>query len=156
MATISGGSRRPSSSRTLRAASTSGTQAPVTGSYERGIGDGIDLVDDAYASKSVGIYRPPKEQGPQQIHFTLSRDGHQVATAQLEQRAIGEGVREVKVTGVIHGVLFVPAGKGPFPGVLVLGGSEEEFRAAAPRGWRHADSPHSHWPTFIMRTCRSN
>jgi dienelactone hydrolase len=99
------------------------TQAPVAGSYQVVSAMGL-IWSMKPASKGVGLYRPPKEQGPQQIHFALSRDGHAVATAQLEQRAMGEGVREVKVTGVIHGVLFVPAGSGPFPGVLVLGGSE--------------------------------
>lgn len=99
------------------------TQAPVAGSYQVASAMGL-IWSMKPASKGVGLYRPPKEQGPQQIHFTLSRDGHAVATAQLEQRAMGEGVREVKVTGVIHGVLFVPAGSGPFPGVLVVGGSE--------------------------------
>jgi len=99
------------------------TQAPVTGSYEVVSAMGL-IWSMTPASKGVGIYRPPKDQGPQQIHFKLLRDGQTIATAQLEQRTMGEGVREVKVTGVIHGVLFVPAGNGPFPGVLVLGGSE--------------------------------
>jgi len=98
-------------------------QAPVTGSYKVASAMGL-IWSMTPVTKGAGLYRPPKDQGPQQIHFTLLKDGQAIATAQLEQRTIGEGVREVKITGVIHGVLLVPAGKGPFPGVLVLGGSE--------------------------------
>jgi hypothetical protein len=66
-------------------------------------------------SKGVTIYRPPEGFEPQKIDFQLVRGGTTIAAAQLEQDAVAEGVRQVKVTGQLHGILFVPPGPGPFP-----------------------------------------
>jgi dienelactone hydrolase len=37
---------------------------------------------------------------------------------------IAEGVRQIKLQGQLHGMLFLPNTSGPHPGVLVVGGSE--------------------------------
>jgi dienelactone hydrolase len=52
------------------------------------------------------------------------RNGQQLATAQMEQLGVAEGVRQIKVEGQLHGVLFLPNTKERRPGVLVVGGSE--------------------------------
>jgi dienelactone hydrolase len=66
----------------------------------------------------------PRDQAAQIIEFRLITGGKQVASAQLERRAVAEGVRQIKIKGQLHGVLFLPAGNEPHPGVLVVGGSE--------------------------------
>ena len=76
------------------------------------------------AAKEVNTYQGPKQLGPQIIHFKLDRNGVTAATAEFEELSIADGVKRVEVKGVLHGFLFEPAGDGPFPGVLVVGGSE--------------------------------
>jgi dienelactone hydrolase len=76
------------------------------------------------AAKHVAAYRSPRDLSPQVVDFQLIDKGQQIATAQFEQLRIADGVRSINVDGQIHGVLFVPAGAGAHPGVLVVGGSE--------------------------------
>jgi dienelactone hydrolase len=53
------------------------------------------------------------------------RKNARLASAQLEQASIGEGVRRLAVREAgLRGTLFLPAAKESRPGVLVLGGSE--------------------------------
>jgi dienelactone hydrolase len=99
------------------------TQAPVKGSYKGVSGMGL-IWSMMPAGKGVTVYRPPREPEPQKIDFQLVRDGKTVATAQLEQDPIAVGVRQMGLTGQLHGVVFWPAEGGPHPAVLVLGGSE--------------------------------
>ena len=73
---------------------------------------------------NVHAYRPPLKSGVQTINFHLMQNGKPVATAQLEQAFLPDGVHEVKLTGALHGFLFLPDAPGPHPGVLVVGGSE--------------------------------
>ena len=98
-------------------------QAPMSGSYHE-----ISAMGPIWsmkpAGKGGGAYRPPPELGSQIIRFQLLRGDAVIATAQLQQDALAEGTRQIKVEGQLHGVLFVPAGSGTHPGVLVLGGSE--------------------------------
>jgi len=54
----------------------------------------------------------------------LERKSGNVATAELEQISIADGVRRIDLKGALHGALFEPTATGPHPGVLVLGGSE--------------------------------
>ena len=75
-------------------------------------------------SKETGIYRSAKDLAPQLIDFRLLAEGKQIAGAQFQQLFAAEGVHSEKVSGQIFGEFFVPAGAGPYPGVLVVGGSE--------------------------------
>jgi dienelactone hydrolase len=75
-------------------------------------------------AKDVHSYHAPRGTSVQVIHFHLVQDGKPTASAQLEQSFLREGVRQVKLTGVLHGVLFLPETPGLHPGVLVVGGSE--------------------------------
>jgi dienelactone hydrolase len=99
------------------------TQAPVKGSYKGVSGMGL-IWSMMPAGKGITVYRPPREPVPQKVDFQLVRDGKTVATAQFEQEPVAAGVRQVSLTGQLHGAVFWPAGGGPHPGVLVLGGSE--------------------------------
>jgi dienelactone hydrolase len=74
--------------------------------------------------KHVASYQFPNNEAPQVIDFALLRQGHQVATAQLEQLAVANDLRITILRGHLHGMFFAPNTAGPHPGVLVVGGSE--------------------------------
>ncbi len=98
-------------------------QAPSKGSYE-----GISAMGLIWSmkpeAKHVASYQAPPELGTQIIKFSLMRIGQAVASAQMEQLGVAEGVRQIKVEGKLHGVLFLPNTQERQPGVLVVGGSE--------------------------------
>jgi hypothetical protein len=98
-------------------------QAPVKGSYEGLSAMGL-IWSMKPVAKHVASYRPPRDLGAQIIKFQLMRNGQQVASAQMEQLGVAEGVQRIKVEGQLHGVLFLPNTKERRPGVLVVGGSE--------------------------------
>lgn len=99
-------------------------QAPVSGSYKEISATGPIWSMKPVASKE-GRYQPPRNLGPQQIEFHLMRGSTVLSTAQLEQDAVAEGVRRESVhDGALRGLLFIPPGDMPHPGILVLGGSE--------------------------------
>lgn len=97
-------------------------QAPVAGSYKEVSAMGL-VWSMRPTQKGAKIYRFPKDLAPQTIEFRLVRNGQALATAQLEQLEISEGIKRVTVQGTLHGVLFEPVDGGPHAGVLVLGGS---------------------------------
>ena len=91
------------------------TQAPASGSYKGISGPGL-IWSMKPVDKRVMIYRPPKLLGVQPIVFELLRNGRRADSATLEEMRLAEGVREIRVQGNLHGILFVPAGEGPHPG----------------------------------------
>lgn len=97
-------------------------QAPVKGSYSEV--SAMGLVWSMRPTGDNATYRPPHDLGTQIVEFHLLRNGQQVSSTRLEQHMIAEGVRQIKVQGSLHGVLFVPGVGERHPGVLVLGGSE--------------------------------
>jgi dienelactone hydrolase len=98
-------------------------QAPVRGSYNEVSALGL-IWSMKPEEKGVTRYASPHDLAAQIIDFHLIVDGKAVASAQLEQRAIDDDVRQIKVEGQLHGILFLPGAKGTYPGVLVVGGSE--------------------------------
>jgi dienelactone hydrolase len=98
-------------------------QSPVAGSYKEVSAMGL-VWSMMPTDKHVEAYLPPKDLGPQTIKFVLLRNNVKAAEATLVQLNLADGVQQIKVEGQLHGELFLPASKGPFPGVLVLGGSE--------------------------------
>jgi len=98
-------------------------QAPVKGSYSEVSAMGL-VWSMKPNGKHVGSYRAEKDLGAQMISFQLLRNGQKVASAQLEQLGVSDGVKRINIEGQLHGALLVPAGEGPHPGVLVVGGSE--------------------------------
>jgi dienelactone hydrolase len=98
-------------------------QAPVKGSYDEV--SAMGLVWSMKPEEShVASYQSPHDETVQIIEFHLLQNGKQAATARLEQLTMAEGVRQIKVEGKLHGILFLPPGDAPHPGVLVVGGSE--------------------------------
>jgi dienelactone hydrolase len=98
-------------------------QAPVKGTYRNSSAMGL-IWSMKPVSKDTHIYRPPHAFGQQTVRFELVSDGKEVSSAELQQMAITDQVRQIKVEGKLHGVLFLPNKVGKSPGVLVLGGSE--------------------------------
>jgi dienelactone hydrolase len=98
-------------------------QAPVKGSYDEISAMGL-VWSMKPNEKHVERYASPRDLGVQVIEFRLMENGKQVSSAQLEQRTVAEGVRQIKLEGELHGMLFVPGTEGRHPGVLVVGGSE--------------------------------
>jgi len=98
-------------------------QAPVKGSYNVVSAPGL-IWSMRPATKHIAVYRPPRDLASQTVRFTLIRNGKQVASAQIEQLGIAEGVRRVRLEGRLHGMLLVPNSAQRHPGVLVVGGSE--------------------------------
>ena len=113
------------------------SQAPVKGSRHIRFGDGTHLVD-ATAESKVERYQPPRQLGPQMVNFELVSAKQTIATAQLEQLAVGDGVRRTEVNGDIQGYIVYSSGGRPHPAVLVVGGSEGWHTTTdkAARGWR--------------------
>jgi dienelactone hydrolase len=99
------------------------TRAPVEGSYKEISAMGL-IWSMRPTGKNVTIYRPPANLAHQSIQFQLIRNGAPAGTAELQQLRVGEGVRGVRVSGKLHGMLFLPNASGRHPGVLVVGGSE--------------------------------
>ena len=98
-------------------------QAPVKGSYHDVSAMGL-IWSMMPAAKHVSVYRAPHGFATQTISFTVMADGKQIASGKLEQLGIREGVQQIRLKGMLHGVLFLPATPGQHPGVLVVGGSE--------------------------------
>jgi dienelactone hydrolase len=105
-------------------------QAPVKGSYKEVSAMGLIWAMKP-EDKDAMRYSPQRDLGTQSIEFQLLLGGKSVARTQFEQRKVADGVRQVKVQGELHGVLFVPGANGRYPGVLVLGrgGSPQELAA---------------------------
>ncbi len=98
-------------------------QAPASGSYHEVSAMGL-VWSMRPREKGVSSYAGPRDLEAQRIEFRLLRKGQPAARAELEQRRIADGVRQIKLQGQLHGTLFLPAAKGRIPGVLVVGGSE--------------------------------
>lgn len=98
-------------------------QAPVEGSYKSISGPGA-IWSMLPVDERVVRYQSPQDLSVQRIQFQLTRNSQQIASTRLDQVRLAEGVRQVRLAGKLHGVLFLPAATGPRPGVLVLGGFE--------------------------------
>lgn len=92
-------------------------QAPVEGSY--GTKDPMGLV---WSALGPGLYAPPSETSPVRVR---ARVEDREADHEVERYDAADGARteDVREDGLV-GRLFFPSGRGPVPGVLVLGGSE--------------------------------
>jgi dienelactone hydrolase len=99
------------------------TQAPIDGSYTEVSGPGL-IWSMRPVVKHVTTYLPPLDWAAQKIEFHLLRNGQQPSSVTCEQLRMGQGLRQIKVQGELHGILFLPAGSGPHPAVLVVGGSD--------------------------------
>ena len=118
------------------------TDEALEGSYTGIDGMGLVWSQSPVNSKSRELFNSPVTDA---LITTISARGkgcpQPPAVATLTQRVAGEGVtrREVREDGLV-GTLYMPAGVGPFPAVMILngsGGGINEHRAAlyASRGY---------------------
>ncbi len=109
-------------------------QAPVAGSYKEVSALGL-IWSMLPVLKSVQTYTAIRDLGPQPIEFQLLRKNQPVASAQLEQVTLADGVRRLPVSDDrLRGVFLIPPENAPpgnapprsdrHPAVLVVGGSE--------------------------------
>ena len=108
-------------------------QSPVGGTYE-----GVEAMGLFWSMKPVDS---PMVNGaikntvaPTTVAITAEVNGAQVAAVEIERLFAADGVERLPIRedGLV-GTLFLPAGDGPFPGMLVFtgsGGGMEEGRAA--------------------------
>ncbi len=107
-------------------------QAPLSGSYSQVDGMGMfwSMKPKLSPSATLPAQSAPLLTGTEtslQVHyvFTAELDGISLAQASIV-RTLGSPdlvVKEVHENGLV-GILYQPPGAGPFPGVIVLGGSE--------------------------------
>ncbi len=98
-------------------------QAPLAGSY-RGLSPAGLLWSMLPEEKGPQAYQAPHDLGSQLIELRVLAGGKQLAHGQLVQDALSPGIKQVRLTGQLHGTLFLPPGRERHPAVLVLGGSE--------------------------------
>jgi dienelactone hydrolase len=99
-------------------------QAPVTGTY-----NGVAPMGLIWSMQAQGVrdprtvaYDPPIT--PEEVVFELAAEGEVLASARVE-RLTTEGLRTQEVrTSQVTGTYFHPLEGGPYPAVIVLGGSE--------------------------------
>lgn len=117
------------------------TQAPISGTYRHADPGGL-----FWSLKLVGSNSPTQgftntgSSSSSGWHLTLSAsvNGGTAVTATIDRLFLSPGVRQIQVREHgLRGTLFLPAGKGPWPAVIVVGGSggglpgnQAEFLAA--------------------------
>lgn len=81
------------------------------------------------------LFRAPVESGSE-VHIRAEAAGQVLAETAVTRRYVAAGVscNEVREEGLV-GVYCRPPGEGPFPAVLVLGGSEGGIPQLWPRWW---------------------
>jgi dienelactone hydrolase len=94
--------------------------APVAGSYE-----GVDSMGLFWSMRQIpdaaGAFSP---HGPLTVELTADVEGHVVASATVERLIVADDIvaTRVRERGLV-GALFRPASPGPYPPVMVMGGS---------------------------------
>lgn len=97
-------------------------EAPISGPYE-----GVQPMGLFWALRPTGDSPPERVSVPEQLptEIRLERNDETLARTEITRRTRAEGVerRDVDADGV-PAELYLPAGEGPHPGVVLLGGSE--------------------------------
>lgn len=97
--------------------------APLKGSY-RTVSSMGPIWSMRPAERGVNAYLLPHSLGAQTTELHLLEGGKVVASGQLVQTLMADGIQQVQLQGALTGTLFLPPGAGRHPGMLVLGGSE--------------------------------
>ncbi|MDR3377222.1 MAG: acyl-CoA thioesterase/BAAT N-terminal domain-containing protein, partial [Verrucomicrobiae bacterium] len=101
------------------------TQPPISGTYRQTDASGLFWSMSLPADETIKLDPVCKIQQPASFQITADINGQSVVTAMLQRHFIAPGVERIPVhDGVVRGTFFVPAGKGPHPGIIVLSGSE--------------------------------
>lgn len=98
------------------------TQVPISGTYRHADPAGL------FWSQSFADSNAPalgKSLDPWHYNLMASVNSRTLATATMERYFLSPGVRQIQVRDHgLRGTLFLPSGRGPWPAVIVLGGSE--------------------------------
>jgi dienelactone hydrolase len=101
------------------------TQPPISGTYRHADASGLFWSMSLPAGETAMLGSTRDIQNPIIFQITADVNGQTVATAILQRLFIAPGVERIPVhDGVVRGIFFVPVGKGPHPGIIVLSGSE--------------------------------
>jgi dienelactone hydrolase len=104
-------------------------QAPVQGTYQ-----GIDPMGLFWSMEIIGNSQNPHDADlldPVEVQFDLEIQGEIAATTRITRRFIASNVNAYDVLdNGLEAKLFEPETGSPYPGVLVLGGSEGGIRSA--------------------------
>ncbi|MCE7980749.1 MAG: hypothetical protein DYG89_06110 [Caldilinea sp. CFX5] len=100
------------------------TQPPLAGSYSGVDGMGLFWSMAIDPTEPDGTSFKKRTAEPLPVTFQVERDGQVVATALLDWRCLSSSVTRtpVRADGLV-GTFFVPTAGGPYPGVLIFGGS---------------------------------
>lgn len=99
------------------------TEAPASGTYRHADPTGLFWSLCPAGTNTAALIL--KDLGPVRYKLTAMVNGHTVATATIERNFLSPGVRRIRVHDQgLRGTLFLPTGNGPWPGVIILGGSE--------------------------------
>lgn len=105
--------------------------APISGSYGRADGMGLFWAAVPDSAPSPGHDGPPNAQA---VRLSAVVDGTVMAEASFVRHVVRPGVQATPVrTDAVIGTFFLPApssGSGPYPALLVLGGSECGLQSA--------------------------
>jgi hypothetical protein len=99
------------------------TQAPLSGTYE-----GVDSMGLVWSMRLAGSgdggFFSWRNWNPVKVYLRAEVAGETTATAEVERHLIASNVTKTAVSedGLV-GILYRPIGKGPCPGVVLLGGS---------------------------------
>jgi pimeloyl-ACP methyl ester carboxylesterase len=100
-------------------------QAPRSGTYRHPDAAGLFWSLARPANNKSVTQSNGESLNPADFQLTAEVQGKVLATARLTRLFIAPGVKRIAVRdGPLRGTLFLPAGRGSHPGVLVLGGSE--------------------------------
>jgi hypothetical protein len=104
------------------------TRAPISGTYRHADAMGLFWSMSLVPSENVKV---PSVHGAstnidvQEVKVTAAANGHILAAATLQRFWLPTGVERIDVRdNGLRGILFLPSGVKPHPGVIVLGGSE--------------------------------
>ncbi len=111
------------------------TQAPTDGTYSTVDPNGL-LWSASPATPGAGR-TITDGVSPITVEFTAEVDNMPVATTTILRRAIDPNVtvRQIREDGIVAN-LFLPAGEGPFPAIVVVGGSGGGFSDGSRRSLR--------------------
>lgn len=115
------------------------TDEPLRGSYSGADPTGLLWSMQPLDQPEIPVFVNPV-LAPSTCTVTLEVDDEVVAERQVVRQVIGDGVQRIAVEEDVRGTLFLPAGEGPHPAVLVLGGSggavmEEQAAVLAGHGF---------------------
>lgn len=101
------------------------TQTPISGTYQHADAAGLFWSMSQPVDERLAPDPAHESLKPANFQVTADFNGQAVAAANLQRFFVAPGVERIPVRdGNLMGTFFVPSGKGPHPGILVIGGAE--------------------------------